>query len=240
MRKVVLGIMLMLFFPIISHAQMGRGMMGGGMMDGGMMGPGQGYQRQPFQMQQQGAEIFRVDCSRCHARGGNIIVPNLPLRGAPQLKDFDTFLAYIRNPAMPDGHPGPMPAFSPETISDDQAKELYHYLIAELGNPARGGAGSGYGMGPGMMGGGNGGYGMGPGYGPQYAPPYQNLPKPLDRKQAWQEVENFLKSTRNPNLRVGKVEDMGNRFEVDIETKEGSLVDKILVDKYTGWMQSAY
>jgi hypothetical protein len=164
------------------------------------------------------------------------------LRGAPQLVDFSTFLAYIRHPAMPDGSPGPMPAFPPERISDNQAQDLYEYLVTVLGSPAQGGAGGGYGMGHGYgMGRGYGGYGMGPGYGGQYGPQqYQKLPKPLDEQQAKREVENYLKSTRNPNLKVGKIEDKGADYEVNIETKDGSLVDKILVEKGTGRMQPAY
>jgi len=123
------------------------------------------------------------------------------------------------------------------------------------------GYGYGYGMGPGMMGGGYGmgpgmmggyGYGMGPGmmgpgygygpqqYGPQYRPPYQQPQKPLDQDQAKQEVENYLSALRNPNLKVGKVEEKGGNYQVDIETKDGSLVDKMLVDKDTGRMRSAY
>jgi hypothetical protein len=123
------------------------------------------------------------------------------------------------------------------------------------------GYGPGYGMGPGMMGGqGYGtGYGMGPGmmgpgygygqqygpqygqqYGPQYGRQYQQLQKPLDQNQAKQEVENYLSSMRNPNLKLGKIEEKGNGYQVNIVTKDGSLVDKILVDKNTGWMRSAY
>ena len=45
---------------------------------------------------------------------------------------------------------------------------------------------------------------------------------------------------RNPNLKLGKIEEKGNNYQVNIETKEGSLVDKLLVDKNTGWMRSAY
>ncbi len=46
---------------------------------------------------------------------------------------------------------------------------------------------------------------------------------------------------RNPNLKVGKIEDKGNTFEAEIVTKkEDSLVDRIAVDKYTGWMRSVY
>jgi hypothetical protein len=243
MKRAVLGILLAVCFPFISHAQMG-----GGMMGGGMMGPGQGrgYQGQAFPGQGQGAEIFAEECSHCHARGGNLIYPNLPLRGAPQLSDFDTFLAYIRNPAMPDGSQGPMPAFPPDRISDDQARDLYQFVVTVLGSPAQEapgggyGMGPGYGIGPGTMGRGYGGYGMGPGYGGQYAPPYQKPSKPMDEQQARQEVEKYLQSTRNPNLKTGKIEDRGKQYEVSIETKDGSLVNKILVDKNTGRMQSAY
>ena len=110
--------------------------------------------------------------------------------------------------------------------------------------------GPGYGMGPGMMGRGYGGYGMGPGmmgpqYGPQYGPgyqgpQYQQPQKPMDEQDAKSLLENYLQSRRNPNLRLGKIEDKGNAFEAEIRTKDGSLVDKILVDKRTGWMHSVY
>jgi hypothetical protein len=104
------------------------------------------------------------------------------------------------------------------------------------------GYGYGYGMGPGMMGGwcGMGPGMMGPGYGPRYGPQYQQPQKPLDEEQVQQQVENYLKSTRNPNLKIGKIDEKGNDYEVDIETKGGSLVDKLLVNKDTGWMRSAY
>ena len=108
---------------------------------------------------------------------------------------------------------------------------------------------SGYGMGQGMMGSGNGmGQGMmgsgngydrqnGPQYGRQYQQPRQT---PLDRNQAKQEVENYLRSRRNPNLKLGKIEEKGNGYQINIVTKDGSLVDKILVDKNTGRMSSTY
>jgi len=111
------------------------------------------------------------------------------------------------------------------------------------------GYGQGYGMGPGMMGGY--GYGMGPGmmgrgygygqqYGGQYGPQYQQPQKPLDENEAKEEVEGYLKSTRNPNLKIGDVQEKGNDYEINIVTKDGSLVDKILVNKETGWMRPAY
>lgn len=105
-------------------------------------------------------------------------------------------------------------------------------------------------MGPGMMG-----YGytdpgmMGhgwrwPEYDPRYDPGYRareyELPVPLDEEQAKDMLENYLQSTRNPNLKLGKVEDKGDSFEAEIQTKDGSLVDKIIVYKNTGWMRSAY
>jgi hypothetical protein len=109
------------------------------------------------------------------------------------------------------------------------------------------GPGYGYGMGPGMMGGGYGGYGMmGPGYGYGYGPQYgygqqyRQPSTPLSEDQAKQEVENYLSATRNPNLKMGKIEDKGYDYEVNIVTKDGSLVNKILVNKDTGWMRSAY
>jgi len=98
--------------------------------------------------------------------------------------------------------------------------------------------GRGYGMGPGMM---YGGRGMGPQYGSGY-PGYQSQQpqKPLNEENARQLVENYLKSTNNPNLKLGKIADNGENFEAEILTKDGSLVNEILVDKNTGWMRSAY
>jgi hypothetical protein len=98
--------------------------------------------------------------------------------------------------------------------------------------------GRGYGMGPGMMGRGMGPGMMGPGYG--YWPQYQQPQKPLDEKDAKAILENYLRGTRNPNLKVGKITEQGNYFEAEIITKDGSLVDKILVDRYTSWIRSIY
>jgi hypothetical protein len=113
--------------------------------------------------------------------------------------------------------------------------------------PGMMGPGYGYGMGPGMMGPGYG-YGMmgpgysygmmGPGYG--YGPQYRQPAKPLEKSDVETMMKNYLASTRNPNLKLGKIEDKGNIFEADIVTKDNALVDKILVDKNTGWMRSAY
>lgn len=102
----------------------------------------------------------------------------------------------------------------------------------------------GWGMGPGMMGPV---YGRGPGWmhrdwgrGPQYGPQYQQPRKPMEEKDVRGMIENYLKSTRNPNLKLGKIEDKGSHFEAEILTKDDSLADKIAVDKTTGWMRSVY
>jgi hypothetical protein len=118
------------------------------------------------------------------------------------------------------------------------------------------GPGGGYGMGPGMMGPGmmGPGYGghmmgpgmmgpgmMGPGYGPyQFGPQYQQPREPLKEKDVKQMLENYLQSTRNPNLKLGKITEKNGYFEAEILTKNNALVDKIIVDKYSGWMRSMY
>ena len=127
-------------------------------------GPGKAGNLQKPADQTAGARIFNANCSRCHPNGGNTIVPNLPLAGSDKLASLKTFLGWIRNPLMPDGSEGAMPAFSRKQISDQQAKILYRYIISmQSSGPQGGGYGQGYGMGPGMMGGYGGGYGMGPG-----------------------------------------------------------------------------
>ncbi|MGW8186570.1 MAG: periplasmic heavy metal sensor [Desulfobacterales bacterium] len=105
--------------------------------------------------------------------------------------------------------------------------------------------GRGYGMGPGRMGRG---YGMGFGYGRgqgtmrrataqgEFGPTSGRLETPLKEDGARTVVENYLQSTRNPNLKLGKIAEQGDAFEAEIVTKEGSLVDKLLIEKSTGWM----
>jgi uncharacterized membrane protein len=76
-----------------------------------------------------GENIYRARCSACHPHGGNIIKPNLPVRGAPELADFQKFSEWLRHPDPP------MPAFPAKTISDRQAKELYDYVMRVLERP---------------------------------------------------------------------------------------------------------
>lgn len=90
---------------------------------------------------------------------------------------------------------------------------------------------------------------MGPGHMGQNAPDggqfvirpcSQQLQKPLDKDQASRAVENYLKSTGNPNLKLGKIAEKGENFEANILTKNDSLVDKILINRETGEMLSEY
>ena len=60
------------------------------------------------------------------------------------------------------------------------------------------------------------------------------------KKDAEKIVENYIKATRNPNLKLGKIEDSGNAFRAQIVTRENSLVEEVLIDKDSGYMRPAY
>ena len=87
----------------------------------------------------EGRKIFVTRCSGCHANGGNILKPNLPLRTAPQLESYELFLEFIRNPKLPNGRTGPMPALKENELSDQQVRELYNYVIHGFAKPTRSG-----------------------------------------------------------------------------------------------------
>lgn len=93
------------------------------------------------------------------------------------------------------------------------------------------GYGQGYGYGPGGM------MGQGRGYGAQH---YNRSGKPVTLDQAKVLVEKYVDRMGNPNLKSGKVTDKDKYFESDITTKDGSLVNKLYVDKQTGWMRFEY
>ncbi len=50
-------------------------------------------------------------------------------------------------------------------------------------------------------------------------------------------LEQYLSARHNPNLKLGEITDKGTLFEAPITTKDGSLVEKIQVDKNTGWFR---
>jgi hypothetical protein len=107
-----------------------------------------------------------------------------------------------------------------------------------------GGGYRGFDMGPGMMHyGGHQDYDMGPGMigqGYENEPYYHQNQKNLDSKGAERVFEDYLNSRNNPNLKLGKIKDEGSFFEADILTKDNSLVDKLIVNKNTGRLRSAY
>ena len=74
--------------------------------------------------------------------------------------------------------------------------------------------------------------------GPQTGPPVAQPGKPLSKSQARAMVEQHVQS--NPNLKVGKVVEKNGVYEVEVVTQNGSLVDKIQVNKQTGWFRSVY
>jgi len=87
----------------------------------------QGEESQQSSLPSAGADIFNAHCRACHQNGGNIVNPAKPIKGSTKLRDYQTFLAFIRNPTSP------MPPFSQGTITDKQAKELYTYITSEQG-----------------------------------------------------------------------------------------------------------
>lgn len=99
----------------------------------------------------------------------------------------------------------------------------------------RGGTGSGWYC-PWMAGGHRGGWSPAA---QQYVPG-QTPGKPLTEGQAKNLVQQYLRNRNNPNLKLGGVTDRGGVYEAQIVTRDGSLVDKIEVNKQTGWFRSAY
>ncbi len=100
-----------------------------------------------------------------------------------------------------------------------------------------------YGMGPGMMWNRGGDWDRDEGWGPAQRRGIRNYNRtgePLTMDQAKVLVENHLTSIGNPNLKSGKFTEKEISYEVEIVTREGSLVDKLIVDKQTGWMRSVY
>lgn len=75
---------------------------------------------------QAGADLFRKKCAACHPGGKNSIKPEHPIIGSPELRDQNTFTAFLRNP------PPPMPKFPPSAISDTQATQMRDYITHVL------------------------------------------------------------------------------------------------------------
>lgn len=90
--------------------------------------------------------------------------------------------------------------------------------------------GPGYGMGPGMMGPG---YGRGPGYGM-----WGGQSEDLTVDDVRTNLERWLSWQGNPRLKLGDVKEDGkDSIVAEIVTRDGSLVDRMRIDRSTGAMR---
>lgn len=95
----------------------------------------------------------------------------------------------------------------------------------------------GWHMGRGMMGPGMMDYGM---PGPRMNGPHMMAPlrQDLTAADVQHMMEHRLTWGGNPHIKLGKVEEQDDdTITVEIVTREGSLVDKLAVDRHTGYMQ---
>ncbi len=251
----VIALGLLLFFALGGLAQMGPGMMGPGYGCGYGMGPGmrgggecEGQQYCPY------CGGYLGSAEGCCGMGRGMMGPGYgpqyqPLDKPLQKKDAEKMVeSYIQSLHNSDLKLGKVTekdgSFEAEILGRNKVvvdtiivDKNTGWMQSATKGPGRGpGAHHGSSMGPGMMGRGMGPGMMGQGYGPQY----QQERKPLTEKDVKGLVENYLQSRRNPNLKLGKVTEKDYYFEAEILTKNDSLVDKILVDRQTGWMRSVY
>src|SRR5512145_37753 len=75
------------------------------------------------------AALYATHCGACHADGGNIMTPDLPVKGSSKMKSLAAFSAFNRNPVKADGSKGVMPAFPRDKISDAEMKLIYEYSL---------------------------------------------------------------------------------------------------------------
>ena len=112
-------------------------------------------------------------------------------------------------------------------------------LSAQPGGPGYGGGycpQMGGGQGPGWQGWRGGWYC--PWMNQQTGSPVANPGRPLSADQVKALVEQDIRA--NPNLQAGKVIEKDGAYEVAVVTKDGSLADKIEVNKQTGWFRSVH
>jgi cytochrome c6 len=75
-----------------------------------------------------GEQVFKkAGCFQCHAGGGNMIMPNKPLKGEQFSKDCPNDQA-IANVIRNGIKNSPMPAFSKDRLSDADMKDLIAYV----------------------------------------------------------------------------------------------------------------
>jgi cytochrome c6 len=81
---------------------------------------------------QAGMQLFDNHCLSCHPKGGNIINPAKPILNSLKTDNFKDFLAFLRQSQQSGGVQRVMPSFSPQTLSDADAKKLYQYITKVL------------------------------------------------------------------------------------------------------------
>jgi uncharacterized membrane protein len=81
---------------------------------------------------QAGEKLYAANCGTCHPQGGNIFNAALPVKNSSYLKTFNVFLNFNRNPQMPDGTKGIMPAIPPVKVSDAEMKQIYDYITHSM------------------------------------------------------------------------------------------------------------
>lgn len=103
----------------------GLGFFGGELVYGNKSAPAEekGIQASDYKP---GMDLYAANCGGCHANGGNVINPRLPVKRSPKTEDLATFVAWIRNPRAP------MPAYPSGVLSDRQAEEIYQYVVKVL------------------------------------------------------------------------------------------------------------
>jgi len=62
----------------------------------------------------------------------------------------------------------------------------------------------------------------------------------LTKEQAGQIAAAHIQAIGNPNLRLGELVEFETYYEAPVVTREASFVEKLLVDKRTGWLRSVY
>lgn len=122
---------LLLFLTLAVFAASGLGYFGGELVFARQRSP----EPATSKLEREGAEAFSKSCASCHPRGENPFKPELAPKSGPQLKDVQTFLAYLRNPKARDGSNTVMPPFPEERLSEAEAKAIYQYILKELKGP---------------------------------------------------------------------------------------------------------
>ncbi len=61
---------------------------------------------------------------------------------------------------------------------------------------------------------------------------------PIKKEEAKTLMNNYVAA--NPNLKIGEVTEKDDVYVGKIVTKDGSMVEKLVVDKSTGWMKREY